>query len=451
MTSNILDKIRASVLFKIFFIGILILVLLIPLVMVESLIHERQKRRDDAFHEVSDKWGRSQVLNGPVLVIPYREYVTGKDKKKYEKIFQTYFLPDSLSFQGNMKSEVRKRGIFDIPLYNLELKVKARFKNISFETLKIPSRDILWDDAFLMIGIPDTRGIKEQARLIWKKNSQIQKMEFLPSPKSFELFSSGIHALLPQFKAASGANNTFEFDLNLRGSDTLSFVPLGKDTIVSLNADWKDPSFFGNYLPSEHRIKADSFQALWKVAYFGRNYPQSWLGKEANHSSSLQSSAFGVKLFMAVDVYQKSARAVKYGSLFIFLTFLGVFLFEVIARIRIHPIQYLLVGFGMVLFYLLLISLSEHLFFVLSYLVGSAAVIALLTYYCIKIMQKKIRGMIMGAILLVLYIYLYILLVNQDYSLLIGSLGLFLILAFVMFLTRNIDWYAIGRDGDKSL
>jgi inner membrane protein len=228
----------------------------------------------------------------------------------------------------------------------------------------------------------------------------------------------------------------------------LAFVPVGKKTSVNLSADWPDPSFNGAFLPIQHDISDIGFQATWQVSHLGRSYPQYWTTQN-QPEIDFYSTEFGVDLLLLIDFYHKSERSVKYGILFILLTFMTFFLFEVLNHRSIHPLQYLMVGSALCLFYVLLLSISEHLGFVTAYIIASASTIVLITAYATKVLHNTQRAGIMGLALTGLYISLYVLLHLQDYALLFGAVGLFLILAGVMFITRNIDWYAVNLQTSK--
>ncbi len=426
-----------SLIFKIVFTGILSLALLIPLTMVSGIVTERESRRESALSEVSSKWGGEQTIIGPVLTVPYRHYY--KDEKNVTRmsIENAYFLPDALAIEGTITPEKRSRGLYEVILYRLEgLSILGRFSVPDFSRLRVPEKDILWDEACLTVGIPDTRGIQQRVSLTWNNKA----IPFLPGVRGSGLYESGIHAFIQDIR--SGAR-TFDFamKLSIQGSSSLSFAPLGQETTVRLRSSWPHPSFTGACLPSTRKITSEGFEAGWKVSYFGRNFPQEFTDSAKINPAN---SAFGVILYQPVDFYQKCVRAVKYGFLFVSLTFLCFFLFEVFMGLKIHPLQYLMVGFALCLFYLLFLSLSEYMNFIVSYLIASVGVIAMITGYSIKVLKTRKRGGLMAGLLTGLYAYLFILLQNEDYTLLLGSVALFAVLGAVMYITRNIDWYRVS-------
>jgi inner membrane protein len=231
----------------------------------------------------------------------------------------------------------------------------------------------------------------------------------------------------------------FNFSLNLKGSERIQFIPVGKTTNLDLTSSWAHPSFTGEFLPDQRGVSPDGFQAHWTVFHLNRNIAQTWI----DNNSAMEDWAFGVQLFLPADEYQQATRSAKYAILFIVLTFALFFLMEVSGKQRVHPIQYLLVGLALCIFYILLISISEHIGFTWSYLVSALAVIGMVGLYSKSVLPGKKQGLAVGGNVAVLYGYLYFILQLQDYALLIGSLGLFAILSLIMYFTRNFDWYAI--------
>ncbi len=425
---------------KLITIGVLILILVVAGQMVRVLIEERSNTRFEAVDEVSRKWGQAQYIAGPVLRVPYREIIKEKDTITVRSS-SLYFLPENLTITGAVDPELRKRGIYKIPVYESTLAVKGFFAPPQWNELNVQTENILWDQAAVVFGLSDFQGIKEAVSLSWNQ----QKTFFKPGidgdvpfngGKGYEAPYSWIHAPV-KVEPGLNANRSFEIALDLRGSQGLYFYPLGKETVADLTSSWPHPSFNGAFLPESHTITDDGFSALWKILEFNRNFPQQW----RDNPQDLTDSSFGVDFFLPVDVYQQTLRSVKYMALFVALTFLIYFLVEVMNRRRIHPIQYLLVGVGLILFYVLLLSLSEHIPFGAAYLAASGAIVALITAYSRVLFKAARLTMMLGGILAGLYAFLYVLLRLVDYSLLMGSVGLFLILAAVMYVTRNVNWY----------
>jgi inner membrane protein len=437
--SGVLPSLRASQLLRILLIGFLILLLQIPIGMIRGVISERKMTRQEATEEVTSKWGMEQSVVGPIVTIPYlRKWVeTTSDGKRQSRsqVRFAYFLPDELKVSGRVKSEVRYRGIFKVPVYRMSLTLQGRFSKPDFSGWDIEAENILWDRAYLSVGISDARAIQNQARLSWNE----EQISFSPGTGETGGGNPGINASLDSHM--SGKSFEFSFPLVLNGSVGVFFVPFGEETKVDLESDWSEPSFRGNWLPSERLVDSKGFHATWNIPSLGRNYSQKWrTGTDV--SKAISASRFGVGFISPVDHYRMAQRSVKYDVLFLLLTFLTLWLFEVLAGVRIHSMQYLLVGAGMCLFFLLELSLSEHIGFVKAYVLASTSIVALLFAYSVAVLKGVARGAIVGALVAILYGYLFILLRNQDYALLVGSIGLFVILAAVMYLTRKVDWYA---------
>lgn len=429
--------IRTSVTFKMFSIAFLAIILLIPAFMIQMVIQDREYRRNEAVQEISSKWGNEQTLAGPILTVPYKATIKDEAGNISNVTQYAHFLPDKLDVKGSLQPEVRYRGIYEAVLYTGKLQFGGQFSFPNFDDWTIDKQDILWNKAFLSVGIPDMRGINDKIELAWNS----QKMLFEPGIESPDVVSSGVSVATPLVSDKKGDTFTFDFQLNLNGSERLKFLPLGKETSVSLSSPWRNPSFDGAFLPDTRNIDTKGFTAQWKVLHLNRNFPQQWLGNVQN----IQESAFGVKLLTPIDEYQKTERSSKYAIMFIFLTFLGFFFVEILNKMRIHPAQYLLVGAALCVFYLLLISLSEHIKFNPAYWVSTAATVILITAYSSTIFRSKKLTVSICITLLGLYGFLYSLLQLQDYALLMGSLGLFSILAAIMYLSRNIDWYNLKK------
>lgn len=426
------DAIRQSVTVKMFIVGFLILVLLIPASMVKSLIRERQNRSHEAVAEISEKWGGAQTIIGPVLSIPYRKYFTQKDGTRRYETYVAHFLPKALNVEGALKPEIRYRGIYKAVLYNAAVKLNGQFQRPDFTSLDIEESNVQWDRAMFALGISDMTGIKEAITPAFGKVT----VSMNPGIENQDVLSSGVSVRLPK-GVASRSGIPFSISLSLNGSDRIRFAPVGEVTTMKLESDWRSPSFDGAFLPVERKIDDTGFSASWKVLHLNRNYPQAWIGGRKH----IADSAFGVRLFVAANVYQQATRTAKYAVLFVVLTFTTFFFSEIIDRRRLHPIQYLLIGFGIIIFYSLLIALSEHIRFGLAYLIGSVAVVGLITAYARTTLDNNRLTVLIGGILAILYGYLYMILQMEDYALLMGSVGLFVSLAVIMYITRRIDWY----------
>lgn len=427
---------RQSVGLRLFIIAGLSLVLLIPATLIIFLINEREQRRDHAILEVSEKWGQSQVIAGPILTIPYRRAVSSNDGKTVTTVMENaHFLPEQLQVTGELVPEIRHRGIYDVVLYQSDLQLTGTFTAPNFGELSIAPENILWQEAVFALGISDLKGIRETIVIKWNDVDHIAN----PGIESKDVLFSGISTKLAVQPATPGYS--FSVGLKLNGSGELQFLPVGKETKVNIAAAWGNPSFVGSFLPVTREVRHDRFSAVWSVLHLNRNYPQQWLGPR----QELLASAFGVKLLLPIDEYQKTTRSAKYAIMFIALTFLAFFMTEILNKKILHPIQYLLVGFALLVFYTLLLSISEYLHFNQAYLIASAAVVLLISAYTRGMLKNNLITLIIGGILVLLYGFLFVILQLQDYALLLGSIGLFVILALVMYLTRNIDWFGVGK------
>lgn len=433
------QQMRHSVVLKFVTVGILVLLLLIPNYMVTTLIDERQMRSAEAVNEVGSTWSTSQTLAGPVLGVPYKrvEKIENENMKaEYREVIDyAWFTPETLEYAGQLNPEKRYRGIYEVMVYSSLFDIKGSFRAPDFSVWDIDTADILWDKAAVYMGITDVRGVKENIEVQWNK----QKIIFLPSGDTSTPLGQVVVAPVEMTSSDSRDNSTFEFSysLNINGSQQIMFAPLGKETRVSLKSDWPNPSFRGAFLPDDKKVEATGFTAFWKVLQLNRNIPASWLG----NSVSLSEHQFGLDLYVPVDHYTKTSRSSKYAIMLLALTFI-VFLFtEVLNKKRIHIIQYTLVGLALIVFFILLLSFSEHVGFNLAYLIASVATIGLITMYVSAVFRDRKLTAIMSGILFLLYGFIFVILQLVDYSLLIGSIGLFVVLALIMYISRNVDWY----------
>jgi inner membrane protein len=297
---------------------------------------------------------------------------------------------------------------------------------------------VLWEEAFLTIGISDLRGVKEKVTVNWSG----EEIAVEPGSRIPGLVNSGITVNNLFDKVPDPGSFQFSFNLHLQGSSHLGFIPLGKETVVSLSSNWQDPSFSGSFLPDDRTVNEEGFNASYKILELNRNYPQFWIGDQ--NAASIQDSAFGVDLLLPANDYQKAMRSAKYALLVISLTFLTFFLVEIFNKKSVHPFQYILAGMALVLFYVLLISISEHTSFNTAYIIAGTAVISMTGLYARSVLGSLKQSVVLVMVLGLTYTFVYITLQIQDYALLIGSIGLTAILAFTMYITRNINWYEIS-------
>lgn len=430
------EQMRKSVAFRMVAVGVLVLVLLIPVAMVRGIIEERRQRSVEATMEITGTWGNAQIVEGPYLTIPYAVRIPTGDDSYETRIRYAHFLPESLDIGGTLVPEVRYRGIYEAVTYTADLRLHGTFARPDWSSEYFDT--ILWSDATLSVGISDMRGVRENVVVTWNGAPNTLK----PGQGKTSLAQSNLGTQVPVADTGAGGYE-FSIPLSLNGSEDLRVIPLGERTHVHLSSTWPTPSFSGAFLPRTRSINDTGFEADWHTLALNRSYPQQWF----DHTYDTKESAFGVSLIQAVDLYHRTDRTAKYAVLFISLTFLTFFMIETLTPRRIHPIQYLLVGLALCLFYALLLSLSEHIAFGLAYTCATAGVVLMITSYSASVLRSRRLTLFMGTLLTVLYSCLYVLLNLEDYSLLMGSLGLFVALGVVMYVTRNVDWYDVGSAG----
>jgi inner membrane protein len=426
---------KNKLIIKSFFIGFLVLALLIPTFIIMYLVNERKERKQEVTREISNKWSAAQTITGPFLVIPYSETENNIVVKKYLNI-----LPEQLDINANIEPEIRYRSIYKVPVYTTRpLILKGKFSKNSLTSVSVNPASINWAEAKLCIGITDLKGLKEQ---IIKWNGQ--PMATQAGMPETNIAEQGINTSLPLDAAFLKNDFDFSVQLNLQGSEKLYFSPMGSNTTVHLSSRWNNPAFDGRYLPDTEKITKNNFEAEWKISEFNRDFPKIFTSNAAT-KYSVASSAFGVILLSPFDAYAQTMRSLKYAILVIALTFFAYFFTEIFQKRPVHPLQYILIGMALVVFYILLLSISEYILFPTAYLIAASATIILLSWYTYSIF-KKMKTTVMFALLLsVLYLFIYVLIQMQDNALLFGSIGLFALLALAMYLSRKIDWYIIDR------
>ncbi|QNH20581.1 cell envelope integrity protein CreD [Xanthomonas sp. GW] len=422
-------------------IGGLILLLLIPLLMIRGTVQDRQRYRDEAVERVSQSKAGEQRLLGPLRVVPWTQVrdvavVDADGKRSVKRETENGYdvqTPRHLAINGELKPSQRSIGLFKVQVYSWHARLKAQFDDLDYEAVEGRS----YGQPYLVVGIQDVRG------LVGTPNLRTDGKALALQPGSLALAgqSKGVHALLPALADARQGKLTdlhsVEMEFVLDGTQGLSIVPVGDDNQIALTSPWPHPLFGGRFLPNERRITEQGFQASWALSSLAT-------GAQAQLFSGGEIDALRVDLVDPVDVYTQADRASKYGILFVVLTFVAFALFELIKRLPIHPLQYLLVGLALAIFFLLLLSLSEHIPFWQAYLVSAVACIGLQFFYLSGVLRSRGRAAGFASMLTVLYGALYGLLASEDNALLMGSLLLFGILAAIMWITRKIDWYELG-------
>lgn len=428
---------------KLIMVGLLTLVLLLPLAFVQDLISERNNRKSEIIDEVASIWGKDILFYGPILKVPYKSIETTKiiNEKTGAVTIQNnskqkfaYFFPNQLDNKSTvLKNENLKRGIFNPIVYNANLSFEGNFKNLEFSKLGILEQNIEWEKASIIIKTTNLKSIKSE--LVIQLNDK--KLHFEPTNNNEEYSMISTQSFNYKELTINDILN-FKFKIDYNGSNSLKFIPIGKTTSVSIDSNWESPSFEGGFAANDatKKISDKGFHADWKILDINRTFSQ----QHNNTLPNLDDYLFGVKLIQTVDEYQQNERASKYGFLVIGLTFLLFYLIQTISKINIHIFQYSMIGIALIMFYTLLIAITEHSCFSLAYSISSSSVIILITTYSISILKNKKFPILIGASLIVLYSFIFVIIQLEDYALLVGSIGLFLILATVMYFSRKIEW-----------
>jgi inner membrane protein len=428
-----------SVVLRIILVAGLIILLLIPLLMIQFLISERQVYREDAVREISKSWAGPQTVAGPLLtLVTSQEAHRIKTEQVSHSKKKTFYLPDDLNISADVTPEKRYRGIYSAIIYKSDLVITGSF---NIQKIKAKLKDSDFSESYLSFSISDPKGIQQDLILKWNDAAQT----VYPGLKDTNILENGFHSEVVINGDKSYGN--FQINLSLNGVDDLNFVPMGKNTEVNVSSSWSDPSFAGNFLPVKREINDKGFTASWNVNHFNREFPQEW----DNQQYDVFKDKFGVKFFIPADEYQQTMRSSKYGLLIIILTFVSFFLVEVFSGKAIHPIQYLLIGLALIIFYSMLLALSEYILFQYSYLIAGSLVIGLITLYTKSIYKNRNIALSIAAMLISFYGFVYVLLQLQDYSLLLGNIALFLILAAIMFFTRKVNWFEVLKSKTNAI
>jgi inner membrane protein len=433
------NRMGESVLSKLAFIALFILLLLIPGGWIQDLIQERQNRQQEVMEEVSEKWSGSQLIEGPVLVLPYKTLVSRKDKSgktSYEEaLTNIYILPEVLDIKSRANPQILHRGIFDAVVYNAKIQVRGKFSQLELQKSGIKPAAILWDQAKVVLGLSDLKGLKNNPSIkLGHTNYEVE-----PDFESTRLFTNNL-TIRPNLSAEKNTALIFNFDLDLRGSTELCFQHIGKNTKVSVAGNWNNPSFTGRYLPEQRKVLADSFTAVWKMPSFNRPFPQQWVAENSSLNTTKTDAGFGVQFMLPLDQYQKTMRTAKYAVLLILLTFVALLTTELIQKKNVHLLQYALIGAAMTIYYTLLLSFAERIGFNLAYLLASCATILLISSFLYMLLNNRKSAVIFGTILTVLYGFIFVIIQLQDLALMFGSVGLFLIITVMMYLSAKMDW-----------
>lgn len=423
--NNLIDK--GKLFFKAVIIFVMAFFLWIPTNLIRDVIGEREDRQREAIEEVSSKWADKQTITGPILMIPYNGTAgNGAYQKKY-----AWFMADHLDITSSVAPQKRHRGIYDVVVYEGEVSITAKFNDIKLKQLPVPAENLLWPEAKLVLQISDlSRGINNEIYINWNDTSLL----FQPWAEPNTNIGDAVYASIPLQPGNASSEKIFTTKFSLHGSQQLMFSPAARETKIHLTGNWPDPSFTGIKIPELPNQSDSGIDVTWK--YLNRNTPMVW----NDQFLDLGASSMGANLIIPVDGYDKTERSIKYALLCIILTFAAFFLIETIYKRPLHLLQYGLAGCALVLFYTLLLSISEYTGFNLAYLIAGVATITLVTWFVGSIMRSGKLATFIGFVLTVVYGYIFTIIQLQDYSLLMGSIGLFVALAIIMYFSRKLQW-----------
>jgi inner membrane protein len=432
--------------FKFFLVMGLALVISVPLALVWLLAAEREIKAATVRAEIAQSFGREQQLIGPLLIVPYSVKVTRVQNDKAVETSEerfAVFLPDEFRAEGDTKSEVRRRSIYEVTLYTAKLKLAGRFPSPDIRLVDPEADRIRWRDAFLSLSFTDVTGLKGTSNLLIDGG---RTLVFEPSLGLPNTAAPGLHARLFPIDATvdqAPAAFNFETELSFNGSSSLTFAPIGRESRIALRSDWPHPSFIGTFLPDRREIGGSGFTATWTIPHLARSVPQAWRAdfNQAGYlHTQLSQTSSGVNFYVPIDFYDLVGRALKYSLMFLGIGFLAVLVLELTSGKRVHAVQYVFVGLALILFYVLLLSLAEHIGFTTAYLIAAAATGGMLSLYVGRSLQSAAQGFIMLIVFLILYGLLYLILRLEDYALLAGAIASFVMLTVTMFATLRVNW-----------
>lgn len=474
---------QRSLFLKALSILVLMLLIAIPLMMIEGTIRSRMVYRDQAVRSIAEDSVSSQTLLGPLLIVPYTENYQEEEieEASKQKVVrsrklkrQIFVFPDQLTLNATVDTDQRYRGMHKVLVYSGQHSITGDYEIPKLDAITHEKNNstITLGEPYISLGLSDTRGLKNVPKISFAKTNY----EFKQNSK-LDRFSHGLHAPVPLANLQQGGKMAFELNLTIDGIEQMAFVPIAKNNQFTVSSKWQHPQFFGRFLPSakpaERKIDTNGFSVVWNISSLSSNAQQQIFEAEccttananansdrANYSATSdivgaaqavgQIDSFGVAFIEPVNAYSQSDRATKYGLLFVALSFAAFFLFEILKQLPIHPVQYSLVGLALVLFFLLLLSLSEHIAFWKAYLVASVACIGLIAVYLSNALRSWKRGLGFGIALSVLYGVLFGLLQSENNALIMGSALLFAVLAAIMLITRKVDWYQIGKTNNTT-
>jgi inner membrane protein len=422
-----------SIFTKAVFTGILILVMLIPTFFISKLVQERQERYAAVVQEVSSKWAAAQTISAPFITLPYKKVVLNNDGKAVYENNTLVLLANKVDANSAVFAEPRKRSIYSVLLYKSTTKINANF-GFSIPA-SINLSDIDFTKASINIAVSDYKGIEEEVKATINGSSVVLNV----TPSIVDFGETVLSAPIALSQELLNTGVAFSTELKLKGSESLHFIAASAAASYSINSAWSNPSFIGNFLPTQRTVKDSGFAATW--TFNKANMPFA-IAFEANSIKNLRSNTVGVNLIQPVNNYDKTTRSIKYAILIIGLSFGLFFITEVMQKKPLHLVQYLLIGMALVIFYTLLLRLSEYVSFISSYSIAAAATIVLIGVYLHAHFKNTSSTALFVAILSSLYVFVYVLINLEDTALLIGSIGLFIVLSLAMYASRKINWHA---------
>lgn len=422
---------------KLLLIGGLTVVLWIPALMILILVEERADRQQEVRGEIEKTWGSSQVVRGPILAVPLCESVHRLESGQVSetKMTHSFFLPATFEVKGRIEPEIRRRSIFEAVVYTAELTLSGSFDRADLNGIEV--QNLQWEHAELLVGLGDLRGLAEMPVVSWRGQSLAMQ-----AAAREEFIHPALTASVPIHPDSDDRAIRFEIFLEVRGSEAVRVVPVGRTTLVQMQSPWPDPSFDGAFLPTDRLVTDQGFEATWKVLDLNREFPQRWLGaRSTDHhmASTFRNAAFGVRLLPGIDTYARVSRALKYSGIFTLLTLMAFFVVEHGGRQQVHPLQYTVIGFGLCLFYLVLLSVGEIVPFDAAFVVAAATIIGCVTWYARGILRRGRGPAMVTGVLTLVYAALFVMLRLEDLALLMGTVLLLLVLAVVMRLTQRLN------------
>ena len=431
--------------FKIFTILILGLLLLIPMTFINSVVRDRKNYKNEAVSSIIEPIGGVANIEGLIIAIPYLKKVVYEKEITYKREY-IFYMPNSYNISGDVEINLLKRGIFKVPILNSTLNIKGKFDKYNSDLYNLDENDstILFDEAIMIFGIGNKKNLLKLPKIIVNGNEELEYYQ-KTIKMNLQMFSNIFLFNISRDKIFNGFE--FETSIDIQGGNSLIINPMAADNYFNISSKWSDPSFTGGFIPTKREVSKNGFNAEWNIASFNTSYNKYWTSEEYDENNIYEfenkrnENNVIISFLLLNDNYQKILRSVKYAILFIFIPFFVLFLCEVISKKRIHPVQYILIGISNAIFYLLILAISEHINFNVSYLISAIMVILLTSTYIGYIIKSKKYILSMAIVEILIYIFLFGILQLTDYALLMGTLGLFIVIAAGMYFSRNVDWY----------